>query len=123
MIQKVLSTFKALKTKTTQKHLKMDIIYITLTYQYTLTSSSSTVIYQWGVFKSIWGRNSASVPIRISSKFSQNCLKNFPIQNFVKKNCKVFFYVMLSCILFLQLTELAFIYCYNYLNTLNTLPI
>ena len=56
--------------------------------------------------------------------FPQNCLKNFPIQNFLKKNFKIFFfYVMFSCILFLQLTELAFIYCYNYLNTLNTLPI
>ena len=36
---------------------------------------------------------------------------------------RYFFYVKLSCILFLQLIELAFIYCYNYLNTLNILPI
>ena len=53
------------------------------------------------------------VPIRISSKFSQNCLKKFPNQKFRKQNCKIYF--------FLQLTELVFIHCYNYLNTLNTL--
>ena len=85
--------------------------------------------FQKYIFKSvffldpIWGRNSASVAIRISSKFSQIAWKISKSKNSLKKNCKIFFYVMLSCILFLQLTELAFIYCYNYLNTLNTLPI
>ena len=40
-----------------------------------------------------------------------NFLYIFPIQNFGKKIARYFFYGMLSCILFLHLTKLAFICC------------
>ena len=54
-------------------------------------------------------RNSAPVPIRISSKFSQNYLKNFhAVQNFEKKNVR---YFLCNVIMYFisPMTKLAFI--------------